>query len=77
MALMANGQGSNKQTETQTGEHKFGPHPKTSHSRSCPQDLWVPEMISCTITLQVTSGETEAHLRSIPQAVPPSHRVAF
>lgn len=32
--LDGKGQGSNKQTETQTGEPKFGPHPKSSHSRS-------------------------------------------
>lgn len=78
VALRANGQGSNKQTETQTGGPKSGPHPKTSHSGrvfnilahgicgACriSQSPRDQRMISSTTSLQVTTGEPEAQRRA-------------
>lgn len=74
--MRANGQGSNKQTETRTDGSKSGPNAKTSHSRSpislpvgymghmdYPKVLGTQEMIFSTTTLQVTTGKTEAQRR--------------
>lgn len=71
--LKGQGQGSNKQTETHTGEPKSGPHRKASHSGSpiplprgyvghtgYPNVPGAQEMISFTTIIQITVGETEA-----------------